>query len=245
MALPGNGEFEDAISAIGERLRAEPRAETRERHLDAIVTEARAVAERAPEPRRATLPAKVWGRPRARLAVKLATIAVAVPLTAAGMALAGWKLPEPAVSAFDAIGVTLPNQAGDEVEVEGKPERSAGETDRRGTRGEGRGEDSSPAQAGGHKPAGSPTEAPGSGRTGKRDEAPTGTPSGSPEGKPGGPPAGAPSGPPEGEPAGPPAGAPLDERGSGPPAGIPSGQPAGKLGGGPPAGRPELEPGDN
>lgn len=52
-------------------------------------------------------------RPRRRLplAARIAIAALLLPLLGASLAVAGVRLPDPAVSAFEAVGIELPNQA--------------------------------------------------------------------------------------------------------------------------------------
>jgi hypothetical protein len=69
-------------------------------------------------------------RPRSRLAlVARVGIAVAlVPLVLAGLAFAGVTVPSPARSAFDSVGVTLPNQpatTSDKTSIETSPSQTA------------------------------------------------------------------------------------------------------------------------
>jgi hypothetical protein len=53
-------------------------------------------------------------RSRRRLVVRLALAAAVVPAALAGLAFAGVSLPDPANSAFESVGVELPNQASDD-----------------------------------------------------------------------------------------------------------------------------------
>jgi hypothetical protein len=53
-------------------------------------------------------------RSRRRLVAKLAVAAALVPASLAGLAFAGVTLPGPANSAFESVGVELPNQASDD-----------------------------------------------------------------------------------------------------------------------------------
>lgn len=71
-----------------------------------LAEQARLSAARGPSP------AAVQSSARSRrgLAVKLGIAAVSVPLLTAGLAVAGVKLPDPAQSAFERVGIELPNQ---------------------------------------------------------------------------------------------------------------------------------------
>lgn len=67
-------------------------------------------------------------RRRRSLLTSVARVAVAValiPLVLAGLAVAGVTVPSPARSAFDAIGITLPNQPGKGSGVSSSEQRSA------------------------------------------------------------------------------------------------------------------------
>jgi hypothetical protein len=59
---------------------------------------------------RATRPARPFFRSRRRLVAKLAVATALVPTVLAGLAFAGVTLPGAANSAFDSVGVNLPNQ---------------------------------------------------------------------------------------------------------------------------------------
>jgi hypothetical protein len=54
------------------------------------------------------------GRPRIALVARVGIAAALLPLLIAGLAFAGVTLPDPARSAFDSVGVELPNQPADE-----------------------------------------------------------------------------------------------------------------------------------
>jgi hypothetical protein len=59
-------------------------------------------------------------RSRRRLVAKLAVAAAVVPAALAGLAFAGVSLPDPANSAFESLGVELPNQASDDDDDQGQ-----------------------------------------------------------------------------------------------------------------------------
>jgi hypothetical protein len=85
---------------------------------------------RAPSP--ATRPARPIFRSRRRLVAKLAVAIALVPAVLAGLAFAGVTLPGAANSAFDSVGVTLPNQEDDDGGAPGEP-ASAQPSSRNGT----------------------------------------------------------------------------------------------------------------
>jgi hypothetical protein len=69
-------------------------------------------------------------RPRSRLA-SVARVAIAIaliPLVLAGLAVAGVTVPSPARSAFDSVGITLPNQPGKQGESGANPQSSEAPT---------------------------------------------------------------------------------------------------------------------
>jgi hypothetical protein len=71
-----------------------------------------------------------WRRGRARsrraLVARVGIAVAAVPLALAGLAFAGVNLPDPAQSAFDRVGISLPNQATNDTTPSGS-EQPAGE----------------------------------------------------------------------------------------------------------------------
>ena len=74
-----------------------------------------------------THPTRRAAAPRSRLAlVARVGIAVAlIPLVLTGLAFAGVTVPSPARSAFDAVGITLPNQPADHSPGNGTPKDQA------------------------------------------------------------------------------------------------------------------------
>lgn len=74
------------------------------------------VATRAPAPRR-----------RLGLAARIAFAVALLPLLSAGLAVAGVKLPGPAQSAFESIGIELPNQADDAAQNPNRGGEDGGE----------------------------------------------------------------------------------------------------------------------
>jgi hypothetical protein len=90
---------------------SEPEEVVASRHLAAMAREAELVL-----PRRAREPAgwtTIMNRNRfIRPAVTLGAATLAAVLGAAGLAVAGMDLPDPATKAFERAGITLPNQAG-------------------------------------------------------------------------------------------------------------------------------------
>ncbi len=77
----------------------------------------------------------VTQRPRSRFAlVARVGIAVAlIPLVLAGLAFAGVTVPAPARSAFDAVGISLPNQPASDNERTGSENGSGNEDNEKGT----------------------------------------------------------------------------------------------------------------
>lgn len=97
---------EVALIEVLEAIRAEaarpPAPSTRRSHLAMMTTAAAEHPVRADAQRR---------RSTRRLASRLAAVGIAVPLSTAGLAVAGVALPQPANDAFDAVGIELPNQS--------------------------------------------------------------------------------------------------------------------------------------
>ena len=97
----------DELAAFAHALRAtcrvEPRSELGARHLAEISAATAAAAQAQPRPERRAAPTR-------RLALTLAALALSVPVLATGLAFAGVALPGPAHSAFERIGIELPNQ---------------------------------------------------------------------------------------------------------------------------------------
>lgn len=99
--------------------------------IEAAISEAARTAAPRPTPSVAALHSGPGGRisraaARSRIAVAAGAAVLAVPLSLAGLATAGVKLPAPATSTFERIGITLPNQAApadasDEVPGRGEP----------------------------------------------------------------------------------------------------------------------------
>jgi hypothetical protein len=75
-----------------------------------------------------TPPVAVTIRPRRRraIAARVAVVVASIPLLFAGLAFAGVSLPEPADSAFETIGVELPNQADDQGSSAGSTPEGSG-----------------------------------------------------------------------------------------------------------------------
>jgi hypothetical protein len=245
-APAGDAEAEE-LAAFARAARAGllggPSEAAEARHLAAIVAAAREGerGERAAERKRRP----VLGLPSLRrVALRVALAAASLMLVTAGLAVAGVRLPEPAVSVLEDLGVELPNQA-DDVEA---PAENQG---RREQPRESAPAVPAPGGAAGRAPATEPRRyRPEPGRTpgarpqgdGRPESVP---PSGGPPVEPGRPepveprggrPAGGPDGPPAGAPDGPPAGAPdgpPDDAPSGPPEGVepPPSVPFGGAGG--------------
>jgi hypothetical protein len=235
-----------AVAARAGLLRM-PSEATEARHLAAIVAAAR-------EGGRGERPAESKRRPSLGLpslrgaALRVALAAASLMLVTAGLAVAGVRLPEPATSVLEDLGVQLPNQAGEldppseNRRVPGREPESApvvpgpGGAPARppvGDSGQGRPE---PARTPGATPQvrGRPESVPPGGSppvergrpesVAPRGGPPTGTPDGPPAGAPDGPPIGTPDGPPAGAPDGPPDDAPAGPpEGAAPPPNVPSG----------------------
>lgn len=115
----------DLSDAVREQYARPPEDATRSAHLAMIAAEARASREahgaRSPGRTRLAMP------PRLRLALTLGAVALSLPLAMVGLAVAGVKLPDQVGSAFESVGVELPNQA-DEV-AENATDRARGDRD--------------------------------------------------------------------------------------------------------------------
>ena len=93
-----------------------PPAAAEERHLAMIQAEGDART----APTKPSVPARI------RLAAVVAAAVLALPIAFAGLAFAGVRLPEPVDSAFETVGIDLPNQGGSEDDGDGD---EAGEGD--------------------------------------------------------------------------------------------------------------------
>lgn len=211
-ATPGTG---SRLRVIGAALREPPAEALRERQLGQLVA-----ATRQASGHRGVIPQPLPAR--RTVATATASLLAGLPLATAGLATAGVSLPQPAVSAFRAVGIELPNQAQDgdrEREVRGgeRRDRSRQAGSERTREGAG-----SPAAGGDARPGAMPTPSRGQPSP---DGPPAGTPGGKPQGTPGGPQQGSSGGVPQGTPSGPPPGIQ-----SGPPQGAPSGPPPGLPG---------------
>ena len=219
-----------------------PSEATEARHLAAMVAAAR-------EGERGERPAESKRRPvlglpsLRRTAVRVALAAASLMLVTAGLAVAGVRLPDPAISVLENLGVDLPNQA-DEVDPPsenrrapesgpvapgpgGAPARPPARESGWGRPGPARTPGASPQvrrRPESAPPAGSPpTERDRPESVAPRGGPPAGMPDGPPAGTPDGPPAGTPDGPPAGAPDGPPDDAPAAPRGGvGSPSTVPS-----------------------
>ena len=94
-----------------------PPAAAEERHLGMI---------QAAERDARTAPTKPRVPARIRLAAVVAAAILALPIAFAGLALAGVRLPEPVDSAFETVGIDLPNQSGGEDDGDGEEAGEAG-----------------------------------------------------------------------------------------------------------------------
>ena len=143
--MSGNGAFEDEMELL-----------RRTRHPDEELTafaeavrstlvdppnpaSAALLVPRLAETARASAPTPsvaVKSRPRRRRAIasRVAVVVASIPLLFAGLAFAGVRLPGPADSAFESVGVELPNQAADRESSAGSTPggSEAGEPGRRG-----------------------------------------------------------------------------------------------------------------
>jgi hypothetical protein len=81
------------------------------------------VAATKPTPSAGPVPASPLVPARVRLAALLAALVLALPVMFAGLALAGVRLPDAIDSAFESVGIDLPNQSPDD---DGEPEAPAG-----------------------------------------------------------------------------------------------------------------------
>ena len=108
---PGDREVAAFFGEVRATYMSNPDEAVTSRHLAAIAREAELVQlRRTPKPasRRRTMIRNRFLRPVATLGA--ATLAVV--LGTAGLAVAGVNLPEPATTAFENVGISLPNQAG-------------------------------------------------------------------------------------------------------------------------------------
>lgn len=140
----------DLEEAVRRAFVAPPAEETERRHLVAI-------AAAVEEAKRRPAPASPVSRRRtlARLAATGAAAALALPVALAGLAFAGVSLPDAADTAFESVGIDLPNQAADD-EANG-PEGTADGRERAGAEGKEGGEeagDAGSAEDGDSRPQG-------------------------------------------------------------------------------------------
>jgi len=113
-------ELAEELLAVRHELRTAPDAATATRHMSAIRA---AAVELTSTPRSAS--AVAGPTRRRRLGLGLATAIACLPVLGVGLAFAGVALPGPAGSAFERLGVELPNQAGGDGEA-GVPGGDAG-----------------------------------------------------------------------------------------------------------------------
>lgn len=211
------------LDDLGARLRETTATAAHEPRIRQLAATARDAGPTAPLFRLRPLP----GTPRDRIVASVAALVLGIPFGAAGLAVAGVALPGPAVSAFEALGIELPNQtddASEQTDDAGEPRsdspRTADERDsnRSDPAASGAGDDPSAKRVAGEAGAavgdqGKPPAAsdagssagghsPGSAGGGRPDGAPSSV-AGPPEDAPDGPPAQTPSAPPAGTPGAP------------------------------------------
>ena len=148
--MSGNGAFEDEMDFLGrmrqpdDELAAFAQAvrstlvEPPDPATAALLVPRLAAAARAAAPTRPVVRPAVTVRPHRRWAT-VARVAVAVasiPILFAGLAFAGVRLPGPADSAFETVGVELPNQAADHESSGGSASDDSGGSEP-GAKGEG------------------------------------------------------------------------------------------------------------
>jgi hypothetical protein len=124
-SIPG-----DLANALRRAFLEAPSPATEERHLAMIEAAEESVAAAAPEPHSSALSPKArWSvrSTRIRVVAMLASGLVALPVAFAGLAFAGVSLPDPVDSAFETVGIDLPNQ----------PDRADDDANRAGDRDEG------------------------------------------------------------------------------------------------------------
>jgi hypothetical protein len=142
----GNGAFGDEMKEAAlftDALRAAVPTQPDPRLAVALVPRLASTARTATleaetrQTRRAAPTARVVTRPRSRRAlVARVGIAVAlIPLLLAGLAVAGVTVPSPARSAFDSVGIELPNQPGDEGDQGGSAPSSQPSSQETGAQG--------------------------------------------------------------------------------------------------------------
>ncbi len=126
MAFLRNPAADPELAGLSEALRtnllAPPDRATAAALVPRLAGQARISAAQAPGAGMSSAPR---GRSRRRLAAKVALGVASVPLLTAGIAFAGVKLPGPAQSAFEGVGLELPNQ-GDRSTGAGSGENGAG-----------------------------------------------------------------------------------------------------------------------
>jgi hypothetical protein len=156
----GNGAYEDEMQealVFMDALRAAVPAEPDPRARTALVPRLAATARAATleaETRTARLGTAVAPRtarrPRSRLGLllRVGTAVALIPLVLAGLAVAGVTVPSPARSAFDAIGIKLPNQPSKLGEKRAGDSASQPANQADGTQGAGTTTESSPQSQG-------------------------------------------------------------------------------------------------
>jgi hypothetical protein len=124
--VSGNGAYEDEMNEVAlfenalraaVRTRPDPRLGTTLVPRLAEVARAATIEAETPATRRRT------GAPRSRLAL-VARVGIAIgliPLVLSGLAFAGVTVPGPARSAFESVGITLPNQPANSQAIHPRP----------------------------------------------------------------------------------------------------------------------------
>jgi hypothetical protein len=171
----------DLEEAIRRAFVEPPSQATADRHL-AMLMSAGAQAPSRTQP--AAGGRRVLASPRLRLGIAVVAVVLALPVTFAGLAAAGVRLPDAVDSAFETAGIELPNQlpdgadeeTGREAEPDSGPkdaarseDESSSQADSGGDRGgrvaesksSGNGSSAEPSE--GNRPAGRPPEAEGAG----------------------------------------------------------------------------------
>jgi hypothetical protein len=137
--LPGGSNGGDPEARIGEaaaflRMARTALLEQPPPEIEADLVRRLAETARLRAASRATRSARPVFRSRRRLVAKLAVAMALVPAVLAGLAFAGVTLPGPADSAFDSVGVNLPNQedgdnAGAQPSLTNGPQSTQGNSD--------------------------------------------------------------------------------------------------------------------
>jgi hypothetical protein len=116
------GELAAFVRAVGATVPTQPDPDLEARLVPRLATTAAGASSEAAQARTAALRSSRPERaPRRRMALagRAAIAVAAVPLLTAGLAVAGAKLPEAATTAFERVGINLPNQAAEKADSNG------------------------------------------------------------------------------------------------------------------------------